>query len=46
VRIAVRAKDLRRPVRVAALLAAVDAALSAGARPSTYRGLAAAVRAA
>lgn len=36
VRIAVRAKDLRRPVRRDAVLAAVDAALAMGARPATY----------
>lgn len=46
VRLAVRAKDLRRPSRVAAVLDAVDAALAAGARPSTYRALAALARAA
>jgi len=46
VRIAVRAKDLRRPVRVAAVLAAVDAAVAAGARPSTYRTLVAPAHAA
>ncbi|MGQ0573178.1 MAG: DUF2334 domain-containing protein [Pseudonocardia sp.] len=46
VRLAVRAKDLRRPARVAAVLAAVDAALAAGARPSTYRALVTAARAA
>lgn len=37
VRINVRAKDLRRPARVEAALAAVDAALTAGAAPVTYR---------
>lgn len=37
VRINVRAKDLRRPARVEAALAAVDAALAAGATPVTYR---------
>lgn len=42
VRLAVRAKDLRRPGRVEAVLAAVDVALAAGARPGTYRGFAAA----
>lgn len=42
VRLAVRAKDLRRPTRVAAVLAAVDAALAAGAGPATYRALTAA----
>lgn len=36
VRIAVRAKDLRRPVRRAAVLAAVDAALALGAVPEVY----------
>lgn len=46
VRIAVRAKDLQRSARVAATLAAVDAALAAGARPTTYRALGPAVRAA
>ncbi|WP_218591678.1 DUF2334 domain-containing protein [Pseudonocardia oceani] len=44
-RINVRAKDLRKPARVEAALAAVDAALAAGAVPVTYR-LAAARRAA
>lgn len=37
VRINVRAKDLRRPERVEAALAAVDAALARGAMPETYR---------
>ncbi|MHA6779919.1 DUF2334 domain-containing protein [Pseudonocardia saturnea] len=37
VRINVRAKDLRRPARAEAALAAVDAALTAGAVPVTYR---------
>jgi len=37
VRIALRAKDLRRPARVVAALAAVDAALALGAVPATYR---------
>lgn len=37
VRINVRAKDLRRGPRVAAALAAVDAALALGAVPGTYR---------
>jgi predicted deacetylase len=37
VRINVRAKDLRRPARVEAALAAVDVALTAGATPVTYR---------
>lgn len=46
VRIAVRAKDLKRPVRVAAVLDAVDAALAADARPVTYRELGAQLRAA
>ncbi|GJF07774.1 DUF2334 domain-containing protein [Pseudonocardia sp. D17] len=36
VRIGLRAKDLRRPERVAAALTAVDAVLAAGARPLTY----------
>jgi uncharacterized protein len=36
VRINVRAKDLRRPPRRAAVLAAVDAALGLGATPTTY----------
>lgn len=36
-RVAVRAKDLRRPGRRAAALAAVDLALSLGAVPATYR---------
>jgi predicted deacetylase len=36
VRINVRAKDLKRPPRRAAVLAAVDAALSLGASPATY----------
>lgn len=37
VRINVRAKDLRRPARRDAALAAVDAALTLGAVPTTYR---------
>ncbi|TWF76973.1 hypothetical protein FHX44_112872 [Pseudonocardia hierapolitana] len=37
VRINVRAKDLKRPARRAAVLAAVDAALGLGAAPTTYR---------
>lgn len=37
VRINVRAKDLKRPARVEATLAAVDAALAQGATPVTYR---------
>ncbi|GAA2563568.1 DUF2334 domain-containing protein [Pseudonocardia hydrocarbonoxydans] len=37
VRINVRAKDLRRSARVDAALAAIDAALAAGATPVTYR---------
>lgn len=37
VRINVRAKDLKRPVRRDAVLAAVDAALRLGAVPATYR---------
>ncbi|WP_300012260.1 DUF2334 domain-containing protein [Pseudonocardia sp.] len=45
VRINVRAKDLKRAQRVDAALAAVDAALAAGAQPTTYR-LPAAARAA
>jgi hypothetical protein len=36
VRLGLRAKDLRRPLRVAAALSAVDAVLAAGARPHTY----------
>jgi predicted deacetylase len=36
VRINVRAKDLKRPPRRAAVLAAVDAALGLGAAPTTY----------
>jgi uncharacterized protein len=36
VRINVRAKDLKRPPRRAAVLAAVDAALRLGATPTTY----------
>jgi hypothetical protein len=36
VRIALRAKDLRRPARVAAALTAVDAVLALGARPVSY----------
>jgi uncharacterized protein len=36
VRINVRVKDLKRPPRRAAVLAAVDAALGLGATPSTY----------
>jgi uncharacterized protein len=45
VRINVRAKDLKRPPRRTAVLAAVDAALSLGATPTTYQ-LTAAARAA
>jgi predicted deacetylase len=45
VRINVRAKDLKRPPRLAAVLAAVDAALALGATPTTYQ-LTAAARAA
>jgi predicted deacetylase len=37
VRINVRAKDLKRPPRRAAVLAAVDAALDLGATPATYQ---------
>lgn len=37
VRINIRAKDLKRPARRAAVLAAVDAALRLGAVPATYR---------
>jgi uncharacterized protein len=37
VRVAMRDKDLRRPARRDAALAAVDAALGFGARPLTYR---------
>ena len=37
VRINVRAKDLRRPPRRDAVLAAVDTALTEGAAPETYR---------
>jgi uncharacterized protein len=37
VRINVRAKDLRRPARREAALAAIDAALALGATPTTYR---------
>ncbi|MCW0213833.1 MAG: DUF2334 domain-containing protein [Pseudonocardia sp.] len=40
VRIGMRAKDLRRPGRVRALLATVDDVLAAGATPTTYAGLA------
>lgn len=36
VRINVRAKDLKRPLRRAAVLAAVDGALALGATPATY----------
>lgn len=36
VRIGLRVKDLRRPLRVAAALSAVDVVLAAGARPHTY----------
>ncbi|NMH98667.1 DUF2334 domain-containing protein [Pseudonocardia acidicola] len=36
VRIALRAKDLKRPARVRAALAAVDAVLALGAVPATY----------
>ncbi|OLT01567.1 hypothetical protein BJF90_31305 [Pseudonocardia sp. CNS-004] len=42
VRINVRAKDLRRPQRRDAVLAAVDAALGLGATPTTYHLTAAA----
>ncbi|RZT83623.1 hypothetical protein EV383_0434 [Pseudonocardia sediminis] len=42
VRIALRAKDLRKPHRVQAALTAIDAALSAGAVPAVHRGLLAA----
>ena len=45
VRINVRAKDLKRPPRRTAVLAAVDAALALGAAPATYQ-LTAAARAA
>jgi uncharacterized protein len=45
VRVHVRAKDLRRPARATAALAAVDRALALGATPVTYR-LPAAARAA
>jgi uncharacterized protein len=45
VRINVRAKDLKRPPRRVAVLAAVDAALTLGATPTTYH-LTAAARAA
>jgi len=45
VRINVRAKDLKRPPRRTAVLAAVDAALALGATPATYQ-LTAAARAA
>lgn len=41
VRIGVRAKDLRRPARVAAVLETVDAVLAAGAWPTTYASLSA-----
>ncbi|MGE0298052.1 DUF2334 domain-containing protein [Pseudonocardia sp.] len=41
VRIAVRAKDLKRPGRVDAALAAVDVALAAGVGPGTYHEFAA-----
>ncbi|GEL23791.1 DUF2334 domain-containing protein [Pseudonocardia sulfidoxydans NBRC 16205] len=36
VRLGLRAKDLRRPLRVEAALSAVDAVLAAGAHPLTY----------
>ncbi|MFP5020872.1 DUF2334 domain-containing protein [Pseudonocardia phyllosphaerae] len=39
VRIAVRAKDLRKPARVEAALTAIDTARDAGAVPSVHRGL-------
>jgi hypothetical protein len=39
-----RAKDLRKPGRVRALLDSVDDVLAAGAVPTTYEGLAAAAR--
>jgi predicted deacetylase len=42
VRINVRAKDLKRPPRRAAALAAVDAALALGATSTTYQRTAAA----
>lgn len=42
VRIALRAKDLRRPHRVDAALVAIDAARGAGAVPAVHRGLVAA----
>ncbi|WP_226379156.1 DUF2334 domain-containing protein [Pseudonocardia sp. KRD291] len=42
VRIALRAKDLRKPHRVQAALSAIDAALAAGATPTVHRGLLAA----
>jgi uncharacterized protein len=41
VRIAVRAKDLRRPDRVAQVLETVDAVLAEGAWPMTYSALSA-----
>lgn len=41
VRINVRAKDLKRPARLAAVLAAVDSALGLGAAPTTYHRVAA-----
>lgn len=40
VRINVRAKDLKRPLRRAAVLTAVDAALGLGVVPTTYHGTA------
>lgn len=46
VRLNVRAKDLRRPARRDAALAAVDAALALGAQPATYRAAGAATAAA
>ncbi|MCU1630427.1 MAG: hypothetical protein JWP64_5376 [Pseudonocardia sp.] len=44
VRIGMRAKDLRKPGRVRALLDSVDDVLAAGAVPTTYEGLAVAAR--
>ncbi|MGH3613994.1 MAG: DUF2334 domain-containing protein [Pseudonocardia sp.] len=46
VRINVRAKDLKRDIRVEAALATVEAVLLLGAEPTTYRELAATARAA
>lgn len=42
VRIALRAKDLRKPHRIDAALVAIDAARGAGAEPAVHRGLLAA----